>query len=248
VTSYNELSDSTRPDTGKLTSITVFFPCYNEQDNLPRTVRTALEVLQKLETDFEIIIVDDGSSDRTGQIADELASTDDRIKVVHHQTNLGYGAALQSGFKTATKQLIFYTDSDGQFDTSEMPTLLPLMERFDVVSCYRLNRQDSLIRRINGWCWTKLVCYLLGIRIRDIDCAFKLYKKEIFDNIELSSVGALIDAEILARASRKGYRITQTGVHHYPRTAGKQTGASLRVICRAFWELIKLRRRIIEQD
>jgi len=248
VTSDNELSDSTRSDTGKFTSITVFFPCYNEQNNLPRTIRAAHEVLQKLKTDFEIIIVDDGSSDRTGQIADELASTDDRIKVIHHRTNLGYGAALQSGFKTATKQLIFYTDSDGQFDISEMPPLLPLMKRFDVVSCYRLNRQDGLIRRINGWCWTKLVCFLLGIRIRDIDCAFKLYKKEIFDNIELSSAGALIDAEILARATRKGYCTTQTGVHHYPRKAGKQTGANLRVICRAFWELIKLRRRIIEQD
>jgi glycosyltransferase involved in cell wall biosynthesis len=225
-------------------SISVFFPCYNEQDNLVRVVKQALGVLEKLKADFEIIIVDDGSSDRTGQIADELAGQDERVKVVHHRTNLGYGAALQSGFKAATKELVFYTDGDGQFDINEMPPLLGLMEQYDIVSCYRLNRQDNLVRKINGWCWTKLVCLLFGMKIRDIDCAFKLYKREIFDNIKMVSTGALIDAEILARAVRKGYRVTQQGIHHYPRTAGAQTGANLRVILRAFKELLRLRSQI----
>ena len=225
-------------------SISVFFPCYNEQDNIARTVEQALAVLQKLDIDYEIIIVDDGSSDATGQIADQLASSNPRVKVVHHPTNLGYGAALISGFKAATKKLIFYTDGDGQFDISEMPPLLPLMKHFDIVSCYRLNRQDNLIRRINGWAWTKLVCLLFGLKIRDIDCAFKLYKAEIFDHIKLSSTGALIDAEILVKASRKGYTITQRPVHHYPRMAGKQTGAKLSVIFCAFKELFKLYSRI----
>lgn len=223
-----------------MVSISVFFPCYNEQENVGRTVEKALAVLEKLKADFEVIVVDDGSSDSTGQIADEIASRDNKVKVVHHQTNLGYGSALQSGFKAATKELVFYTDGDGQFDFNEMPPLLPLLEKCDIVSCYRLNRQDSVIRKINGWCWTKLVCLLFGMKIRDIDCAFKLYKREIFDNITLVSTGALIDAEILARAINKGYRVTQKGVHHYPRTAGSQTGASLRVILRAFKELLKL--------
>ena len=227
-----------------MVSISVFFPCYNEQENIGRTVEKALEVLERLNADFEVIIVDDGSSDGTGQIADEIAGRDGRVKVVHHEGNLGYGAALQSGFKAATKELVFYTDGDGQFDINEMPSLLALMERYDIVSCYRLNRQDSLIRKINGWCWTRLVCLTFGLKIRDIDCAFKLYKREIFDKIELLSTGALINAEILARAARKGYRITQKGVHHYPRTTGKQTGANLRVILRAFKELFKLQRRI----
>jgi glycosyltransferase involved in cell wall biosynthesis len=227
-----------------MVSISVFFPCYNEQENVGRTVEKALDVLEKLNADFEVIIVDDGSSDNTGRIADELSARHGRIKVVHHRGNLGYGAALQSGFKAATKELVFYTDGDGQFDINEMPPLLSLMEQYDIVSCYRLNRQDSIIRKINGWCWTKLVCLLFGMKIRDIDCAFKLYKREIFDKIELSSKGALIDAEILARAVRKGYRITQKGVHHYPRAAGKQTGASVRVIIRAFRELFRLRSRI----
>ncbi len=225
-------------------SVSVFFPCYNEQDNVARVVEEALAVLRKLNADFEVIIVDDGSSDATGRIADEICRQDGRIKVVHHPTNLGYGAALQSGFKAATKELVFYTDGDGQFDMNEMPPLLPLMAEYDVVSCYRLNRRDPFIRKVNGWCWTKLVCLLFGMGIRDIDCAFKLYKREIFDNIKLTSTGALIDTEILARAIRKGYRITQRGVHHYPRTAGTQTGANLRVIYRAFKELFQLRSQI----
>jgi glycosyltransferase involved in cell wall biosynthesis len=227
-----------------MVSISVFFPCYNEQENVGRTVEKALEVMQKLNADFEVIIVDDGSSDGTGQIADEIAGRDGRVKVVHHEGNLGYGAALQSGFKAATKELVFYTDGDGQFNINEMPPLITQMEQYDIVSCYRLNRQDSIIRKINGWCWTRLVCLMFGLKIRDIDCAFKLYKRQIFDKIELSSTGALIDAEILARAARKGYRITQKGVHHYPRTSGAQSGANLRVILRAFKELFKLQSRI----
>ncbi len=231
-------------ETANNVSISVFFPCYNEQGNITGVVEKALAVLEKLNADFEVIIVDDGSSDSTGNIADELAGGNDRIKVVHHQTNLGYGAALQSGFKAATKELVFYTDGDGQFDINEMPPLLGLMEQYDIVSCYRLNRQDNLMRKINGWCWTRLVCLLFGMKIRDIDCAFKLYKREIFDNIKLVSTGALIDAEILARAVRKGYRVVQQGVHHYPRTAGAQTGANLRVILRAFKELFRLWKQI----
>ncbi|MHC4204101.1 MAG: glycosyltransferase family 2 protein [Planctomycetota bacterium] len=227
-----------------MVSISIFFPCYNEQENVARTVEKALEVMEKLDADFEIIIVDDGSADKTGQIADEIAKRDGRVKVVRHKHNLGYGAALQSGFKAATKELVFYTDGDGQFDINEMPPLLSLMEHYDIVSCYRLNRRDPIIRKINGWCWTRLVRLMFGLKIRDIDCAFKLYKREIFDKIEMSSTGALIDAEILARAARKGYRITQKGVHHYPRTAGEQSGASLRVILRAFKELFKLQSRI----
>jgi len=221
-------------------SISVFFPCYNEQDNVTPAVELALAVLERVSADFEVIIVDDGSSDATGQIADTMATKDSRIKVVHHHTNLGYGAALQSGFKAAAKKLVFYTDGDGQFDITELPPLLPLAQQYDIVSCYRLNRQDNLIRKINGWGWTKLVCLLFGMKIRDIDCAFKLYKREIFDNINLVSAGALIDAEILARAVRKGYTVTQRPVHHYPRRAGKQTGANLKVILRAFRELFKL--------
>jgi len=225
-------------------SISVFFPCYNEQENVARTTQQAITVLENLPCDYEVIIVNDGSSDATARIADEIAAQNKNVRVVHHPTNRGYGAALQSGFNAAHKNLVFYTDGDGQFDIGEMPPLLPLMTDYDIVSCYRLNRQDNLLRKINAWCWTKLVCLLFHIKIRDIDCAFKLYKRKIFDNISMVSTGALIDAEILARAVRKGYKIAQRPVRHYPRTAGTQTGANLKVILRAFKELFRLHKEV----
>ncbi len=233
-TGHSNLSDS----------ISVFFPCHNEQDNVARVTDRALEVLGQLGVEFEIIIVNDGSTDKTAEIADGLAAEHDQVRVVHHPTNLGYGAALRSGFNAAGKELVFYTDGDGQFDVGELPPLLPLIDDYDIVSCYRSNRQDNFFRRANGRLWTKLVCVLFKMDVRDIDCAFKLYRREIFDHIEMVSSGALIDAEILARAVRAGYRITQRPVRHYPRTAGKQSGASIRVIFRAFIELLKLRKKI----
>ncbi|MBN2020351.1 MAG: glycosyltransferase family 2 protein [Sedimentisphaerales bacterium] len=225
-------------------AISVFFPCYNEQDNIGRVVKRATEVLKVIGADYEIIIVNDGSADRTGQVADELARADNRIKVVHHPQNRGYGAALQSGFRAATKAYVFFTDGDGQFDIEEMPAMLPLMERYDIVCGFRLDRKDPIMRKLNGRLWTKLVCFLFGMRIRDIDCAFKLFRRDVFDHIKMESSGALISAEILARATKAGYKITEMGVHHYPRTAGKQTGAKLRVILRAFRELFALYNRI----
>ena len=226
-------------------SITVFFPCHNEQANVARVAEQAVAALEGLQADYELIIVDDGSTDTTGKIADELAAGNSRIRVIHHPQNQGYGAALQSGFRAATKELVFYTDGDGQFDVGEMPDLLPLLAEYDIVSCYRMNRQDNLVRKLNGWLWTQVICLAFSLRIRDVDCAFKLYRRVIFDRIKMESTGALIDTEILARAVRKGYRLTQRGVHHYPRTAGQQTGASLGVILRAFRELWLLRRRIL---
>ncbi len=225
-------------------SISIFFPCYNEQDNIERVTEQALGVLQKLGLDFEVIIVNDGSSDNTAAVAEKIARRNNNVKLVNHERNSGYGAALQSGFKAATKELVFFTDGDGQFDIGELPSLLPLMEQYDIVCCYRMNRRDNLIRKINGWCWSRLVCLLFGLNVRDVDCAFKLFKREIFDNIKLSSNGALISTELLARAAGRGYRITEKGVHHYPRKAGKQTGANLKVIFRAFKELFLLRKKI----
>ncbi|MEJ5258760.1 MAG: glycosyltransferase family 2 protein [Anaerohalosphaeraceae bacterium] len=229
-------------------SISVFFPCFNERENLEPLVHQAVQVLDKMGLDYEIIIVDDGSTDGTGALADALAAGNSRIRVIHHPVNKGYGAALQSGFRAASKELVFYTDGDRQFDLNELPPLLPLIEQYDIVSCYRLNRQEGWIRRFNGFAWTRLVCLLFHLNLKDIDCSFKLYKRKIFDGMPLVSTGALIDTEVLARAVRKGYTIRQVGVHHYPRRAGKATGAKLRVIARAFYELFKLRKTILKQQ
>jgi len=225
-------------------SISVFFPCCNEAENITSLVEKTLNVVKGFSSDFEIIIVDDGSTDGTGEIADSLAAENKYIKAIHHQRNLGYGSALRSGIEAARKELIFYTDGDGQFDIAEMPQLIPLMKQYDIVSCYRINRCDSFIRKINALCWTKLVSVLFKLKVRDIDCAFKLYKRQIFRDMRLASTGALIDTEILARAVSNRYRITQIGVHHYPRTRGRQSGANVKVILRAFKELFKLRRQI----
>jgi len=225
-------------------SLSVFFPCYNEQENVERTAQRAKEVCEGLGADFEIILVNDGSADETGARADAIAAGDSRVRVVHHPHNMGYGAALQSGIRAAKKELIFFTDGDGQFDIGEIKLLLPLITQNDIVCGYRLDRKDPFMRKLNGWMWTRLVNLLFGMRIRDIDCAFKLFRAEIFEGMTMSSAGALISAEILARATRRGYRIAEVGVHHYPRTAGKQTGAKLAVIIRAFKELFKLYSRI----
>ncbi|HNS18992.1 MAG TPA: glycosyltransferase family 2 protein [Sedimentisphaerales bacterium] len=233
-------SDSTPP-----VSLTVFFPCYNEQENVGKVVQQAVEVLDGLRADYEILIVNDGSADGTARVADQIAAVNRRVRVIHHPRNLGYGAALQSGFRAATKELVFYTDGDGQFDLKELPPLLPLMAEYDIVSGYRMNRQDPLLRRLNGWLWTRMNDLLFSLNLRDLDCAFKLFKRSIFDDIRMESQGALIATEILARAARKGYKITEKGVHHYPRTAGKPTGGNLKVILRAFKEVIKLRGRIL---
>lgn len=225
-------------------SISVFFPCYNERGNLQRVYDSASEVLKKSGLDYEIILVDDGSADGTLQIATGIAAADARVKVVHHPENLGYGAALQSGFRAAAKSLIFYTDGDGQFSLDELPPLLPLIKQYDIVSGFRLNRQEGLIRRFNAWCWTSFVCSIFHLKIKDVNCAFKLYKRGVFDGMELRSSGALINTEILARATRRGFTITQAGVHHFPRTNGRQTGSNFSVILRAFRELVKFYRHI----
>jgi glycosyltransferase involved in cell wall biosynthesis len=229
----------------KPNSITVFFPCYNEEANVERTTQAALRACQRLFDDYEIIIVNDGSKDRTGEVADRLAREHPRVRAVHNKPNQGYGGALQRGYREASKDWVFYTDGDGQFDFEEMDKLFPLLDKYDIASAYRLNRQDSLMRKVNAFAWTTLVNVLFRLWLRDIDCAFKLLPRRLFDEIEMKSKGALIDTEVLARAKRLGYTIGQVGVHHYPRTAGSQTGANIRVILRAFKELFLLRREIM---
>ncbi len=227
--------------------LSVFYPCYNEQDVLVSLTEKTISVLDRLCTDYEVIIVNDGSTDKTAEIADELSAKYPQVRVVHHEMNKGYGCALASGINAARKELIFYTDGDGQFDINEIEKLFEPIRSCDIVSCYRQNRQDNFIRKLNAFCWNKLVCVVFGIKIKDIDCAFKLYKKDIFKNMTIESTGALVDTEILAKAHRNGCSITQIPVKHYPRKAGISSGADIKVILRAFKELFKLRKKILSQ-
>jgi len=226
-------------------SISVFFPCHNEQDTVEPLIQKTHAFLAGLTDDFEILVIDDGSTDQTGGIADRLAAEIPQVRVIHHPTNQGYGAALQSGFRNARKDLVFYTDGDAQFDITELADILPLAKEYDVVTCYRLNRQEGRIRRLNAWGWSLAVRLLLGLKLRDIDCAFKLYHRRVIDQIAMKSTGALIDAEMLARAQQQGFSLVQHGVHHYPRRSGRPSGARLSVILRAFRELFRLRKDIL---
>jgi glycosyltransferase involved in cell wall biosynthesis len=225
-------------------SLTIFYPCYNEEANIERVTRAAVEVGRQITDDLEVLIVNDGSRDRTEEIADKLAAEIPQVRAVHNKPNRGYGGGLIRGFREARKNWIFYTDGDGQFDFKELPPLLPLLENHDVISCYRLDRKDPLMRKLNAFAWSTLVNLLFHIGLKDIDCAFKIYPRTFIETIELHSQGALIDTEMLAKARNLGLRIAQVGVHHYARTAGSQTGANLKVILRAFKELFKLHGQI----
>src|SRR5713101_802892 len=186
---------------------------------------------------FEVIVVDDLSQDHTGVILDTISATHPCLKVIHHSANQGYGAALVSGFEAVTRDLAFFMDSDGQFDIHDLEQFFPLIEEYDAVLGYRIDRQDTWMRRVNAWGWNMLVGMVFGIYVRDVDCAFKLYPASFFREHKLETRGAMINTEILYKFTRAGNTYTQVGVRHLPRRGGRATGAKPSVIIRAFREL-----------
>jgi glycosyltransferase involved in cell wall biosynthesis len=230
----------------KLKSLSAFFPAYNEEATVERMVDAFRSVLPQVAEDYEIITVNDGSKDGTREIADRLVKEDHKVRVVHHEKNQGYGAAVRSGIRASQKEYLFFTDGDGQFDVSQISRLVPLLSGCDGVIGFRLNRQDPWVRKLNAWAWNRLVRLLLGLRVRDIDCAFKLFHRKVFEEIELESSGAMISTEMLVKIKDKGFKLQEVGVLHSPRVAGKQTGANLRVVLRAFKELFLFYRKLKE--
>jgi len=228
----------------RLPSISAFFPAYNEEQNVAAMVERLTAVLPRVSDDYEIIVVNDGSADGTGAVADALAAGDPHVRAVHHTVNRGYGGALKSGFTAARKDYVFFTDGDGQFDVAEVERLLPFVPEYDIVVGYRLDRAEGALRKLNAGAWNWLVRQLFHMSVRDVDCAFKLFKRRVFDTVRPEAEGAMISTEVLARAARAGFRITEVGVHHYERRHGTPTGANPLVIVRAFYELFKLYRRI----
>jgi glycosyltransferase involved in cell wall biosynthesis len=206
-------------------SISAVLPAYNEEENIEIAARRVADVIRSLNfRDWEVIIVDDGSVDQTGRIAARLAEEDPiHIRVFHHNPNKGYAEALKTGFTNAQHQLIFYTDSDNQFDAREITNLLPLIENFDIVNGFRIYRFDPLTRLVLSWGFNLLVRVIFRIKVRDIDCAFKLFRREVFDKVTIESKKFFVDAEVLAKARYFGFRMTEVGVRHYPRPAGRST-------------------------
>jgi glycosyltransferase involved in cell wall biosynthesis len=218
-------------------SLSAILPAHNEEAAIADTVKSVLQTLASWMADFEVIVVNDGSHDRTGAILDEMAATNSHLRIIHHATNQGYGAALVSGFEASCKDLVFFMDADGQFDIRDLARFFPLLERYDAVLGYRIKRQDTWMRKLNALGWKFLVRLVFDVRVRDVDCAFKLYNGQFFREHRLETRGAMINTEILYKFTRAGYTYTQLGVHHLPRKGGKATGAKPIVILRAFREL-----------
>ncbi|HPP86309.1 MAG TPA: glycosyltransferase family 2 protein [bacterium] len=224
----------------KLEELTIFFPFYNEEQNIENVVETATEKLRKyVDFDYlEMILVNDGSKDKTGELADKLSKKYSFIKVIHHNINKGYGAALISGYTNATKKYIFYTDGDGQFDIDEIKLLIPYLKDYDVITGYRKKRIDPTHRLVIAFFFNLLMKIVFKVKVRDVDCAFKLIKKDVLKDIHLESQGAFIDAELLIKAGKQNFKIIEVGVTHYPRKFGEATGSNLLVITRAFFEIL----------
>lgn len=227
--------------------ISVFFPAYNEEKNIAKTVRDAEKVLSKNFRDWEIIIVNDGSSDKTGQIAHQLAK-DKKIRVVNHPFNKGYGAAIKSGMYSSKYEWIAFTDGDGQFEIRNLFDLINKQkdENADLVIGYYKKRQVSKIKIFTSKLWELMVFLLFGLKVKDIDCGFKLFRKAVVEKIGKleSERGAFISSEFLIKAKKAGFKIAEIGVTHYPRTEGKGTGRDIKVVLGSFLDLFKLYRQI----
>jgi glycosyltransferase involved in cell wall biosynthesis len=225
-------------------SISIFFPAYNEEENISLAVEKTVRVVEESPyiRAYEIIIVNDGSTDGTLRIAESLARKYPTVRVVNHDVNRGYGAALQSGLAAATMDYVFFTDADLQFDILELQNLVVHIPEHDAVIGYRAPRRDPFMRLINAWGWNTLNRLFFGLKVTDIDCAFKLFRREKVQALRLKSRGAMISAETLIRLTRSGARIKEIPVSHLPRLYGSATGARLSVIFRAFREMVGLYR------
>jgi glycosyltransferase involved in cell wall biosynthesis len=228
-------------------SISAVLPAYNEAAIIERTVRHVASALSGVVTDFEVIVTNDGSRDETGHILADLQARepDLHLRVVTHETNRGYGAALASGFDAARKDLIFMTDGDKQFDVAELSDFLPAMDaQTDLAIGWRRNRADPPMRKLNALGWKMLVNLGFGYTARDVDCAFKLFRRQVWESLTVHARGATFSAEFLIKARRLGFQVKELPVSHFPRTAGNPTGARLDVIVRAFVELFRLWRNL----
>jgi glycosyltransferase involved in cell wall biosynthesis len=228
----------------KVARLSYFFPAHNEALNLGGLVEEALATLPALADTFEIVIVNDGSKDDTGRVADQLvAAHPDVVRVVHHPTNLGYGAALRSGFRAARYELLCFTDGDRQFHVADLGRLterLAQADSPDVVVGFRIKRADPIVRTVYARCYRFANRVWFGLKVRDVDCACKLFRREALEGIRVESGGAFFSAELLIKLRAKGASIAEVGVPHFPRTAGSPTGAKPSVIWRAvkdFWSL-----------
>src|SRR5262245_16159838 len=222
-------------------SITAFFPAYNDQHTIENIVRTAAAEISKVTDNFEVLVVDDGSVDQTGEVLERLRSELPFLRVIHHERNLGYGAALITGFKNALKDLIFYTDGDGQYDVREIHNLLAVLTpSIDLVNGYKVKRADAWYRIVIGGVYRRAMRWAFRLSIRDVDCDFRLFRRRIFDAISLESKSGVICVEMAKKFEQAGFRMTEVPVSHYPRMHGSSEFFRVRHLTHTFKGLLRI--------
>jgi len=228
-------------------SVSVFFPAYNDEKSIRSMVDTAVATLRKLSSDFEVIVVNDGSRDATAAVLEELKTRHaPRMRVVTHPENRGYGAALRSGFAAASKEFVFYTDGDGQYDASELPRLVDLMESdVGLVNGFKLERRDPGHRVAIGFLYNRFARWLFGVRIRDIDCDYRLIRRVALNDAQLKSSSGTICVELVRMIELSPWRVVETGVHHYPRLHGRSQFFRTRSLLTTLSQLLELYWRIV---
>ena len=225
-----------------INELSVFFPTYNEEKNITSVTRKTKKVLQKVAKKWEIVIINDGSQDKTKEVAEKLSNKDKRIKVINHEVNQGYGGALKTGYENARYKWVAFIDSDDQFDFTEITKFIKHKNNSDLILGIRKERADPFMRRVYTLVWSRLLpITLFRLNVKDYSCGFWMIKKEVYDAIRpIISEEKVTKIEMLVKAKRKGYKFAEVKVNHYPRTAGSQTGADIKVILRSVRDLIKL--------
>lgn len=226
---------------GPAKGLSIFFPAYNDSGTIASLVITALQTARTLTPDHEVIVVNDGSRDRTAEILDELARMYPQVRVVHHETNRGYGGALRTGFATATRELVFYTDGDAQYDPAEMAALWQRFDdNVDLVNGYKISRSDPLHRIVIGRIYHHTVKLLFGLTVRDVDCDFRMMRRSIFDRVRLEKNSGVICLEMMKKITDAGFRIAEVPVHHYHRAYGRSQFFNFRRLYRTAIDVVKL--------
>lgn len=226
--------------------ISVFFPAYNDANSIGKLIADAMHTLPSLTDDFEIIVINDGSRDETLEVLQNLAENCRHLRIVNHEVNKGYGAALQSGFRAAAKDLIFYTDGDGQYDVRELPRLFELLtENVAVVNGYKLDRADKINRKVIGGFYNRLAHFLFSLPIRDVDCDFRLIRREFSDKIALHSTSGSICVELIYKLKTKGANFKEVGVNHYARQFGKSQFFTVRRVSKTLLDFFHLWIRLV---
>ena len=229
------------PETpAKPAGLSVFFPAYNDSGTIASMVIRTVQTASKLTPDFEVIVVDDGSADGTADIADELARTYPQVRAVHHPINRDYGAALQTGFRSATKELIFYTDGDAQYDPTELTLLWERIADTDLVNGYKISRADPVHRIFIGRIYHHIVSLMFGLKLRDVDCDFRLMRRTIFERINLEKTSGIICVEMMKKIQDAGFRIVEVPVHHFHRAYGTSQFFNYRRLARVARDLMLL--------